>query len=188
MSRVVMDAVNIETGEAIYFNSHAKATYLSDGRNVESVLTKIDGIIDDVNVSAVEHVSVDDAETYVTNADLDKIINNIKNALDKIIGVDEEDTKGTFNISYDGNIVYTYQFENGMTWEEYLASDYCTGINANDFSIDDDTNDIIFESGGNAGPAGVEYILNDANGDPVNKNNQIENGTYYTGSVVNVPV
>lgn len=131
MSRVVMDAVNIETGEAIYFNSHAKATYLSDGRNVESALTKIDGDVKNRNVSAVEHVSVDDAETYVTNADLDKIINNINNALDRIIGVDEEGTEegiegteGTFSIQLRNGFIHTYQFEIGMTWSEYMNSEY----------------------------------------------------------------
>lgn len=39
--RKVKDAVDLTTGEKIYFKGHAKATYLSDGRNVEDVLAEI---------------------------------------------------------------------------------------------------------------------------------------------------
>ena len=39
--RNVMDAVNLTTKEKIYYKGHAKATYLSDGRNVEDALAEI---------------------------------------------------------------------------------------------------------------------------------------------------
>lgn len=39
--RKVKDAVDLTTKEKIYFKGHAKATYLSDGRNVEDALAEI---------------------------------------------------------------------------------------------------------------------------------------------------
>ena len=39
--RKVKDAVDLTTNEKVYFKGHAKATYLSDGRNVEDALGEI---------------------------------------------------------------------------------------------------------------------------------------------------
>ena len=40
--RKVKDAVDLTTKEKIYFKGHAKATYLSDGRNVEEAIGEVD--------------------------------------------------------------------------------------------------------------------------------------------------
>ena len=40
-TRKIKDAVDLTTNEKIYFRGHAKATYLSDGRNVEEALGEI---------------------------------------------------------------------------------------------------------------------------------------------------
>lgn len=40
-TRKVKDAKDLETDELIYFKSHAKATYMSDGISVEDTITKI---------------------------------------------------------------------------------------------------------------------------------------------------
>lgn len=40
-SRKVMDAVDINTGEAVYFASHAQATYMADGTTVENNIKDI---------------------------------------------------------------------------------------------------------------------------------------------------
>ena len=40
-TRTVMNAKNPATGEYIYFKSHAKATYMSDGRSVEDCITDV---------------------------------------------------------------------------------------------------------------------------------------------------
>jgi hypothetical protein len=61
--RKVKDAKDLENDELIYFKGHAKATYMSDGTNVEDALTKkqdeikdlanaignIDTILDNIN-------------------------------------------------------------------------------------------------------------------------------------------
>lgn len=39
--RKVKDAVDLTTNEKIYFKGHAKATYLSDGRNVEEAISNL---------------------------------------------------------------------------------------------------------------------------------------------------
>ena len=38
-TRAIKDAKDLSTNELIYFKGHAKATYMSDGRNVEEVIT-----------------------------------------------------------------------------------------------------------------------------------------------------
>lgn len=40
-TRKIKDAKDLETGEKIYLKGHAKATYMSDGRNVEDVINSI---------------------------------------------------------------------------------------------------------------------------------------------------
>lgn len=42
-TRTVKDAVNLETGEKIYFTGHAQATYMSDGRTVEDAISQSSG-------------------------------------------------------------------------------------------------------------------------------------------------
>ena len=42
-TRKVKDAKDLETGEKIYLKGHAKATYLSDGINVEEAFNKLVG-------------------------------------------------------------------------------------------------------------------------------------------------
>ena len=43
--RKVKDAVDLTTGEKIYFKGHAKATYLSDGSSVEEAITSAKPIV-----------------------------------------------------------------------------------------------------------------------------------------------
>ena len=50
-ARAVMNAKNPTTGEYIYFKGHAKATYMSDGRNVEEY---INDVMSDSNKTLVE--------------------------------------------------------------------------------------------------------------------------------------
>lgn len=40
MGRLVKDAVDLTTGEKVYYKTHAQATYLSNGRNVEDVINE----------------------------------------------------------------------------------------------------------------------------------------------------
>lgn len=40
-TRKVKDAKDIETGEKIYLKGHAKATYMSDGINVEDAINEL---------------------------------------------------------------------------------------------------------------------------------------------------
>ena len=42
-TRKVKDAKDLETGEKIYLKGHAKATYMSDGRNVEDAINSVSG-------------------------------------------------------------------------------------------------------------------------------------------------
>ena len=40
-TRKIKDAKDLSTNELIYFKGHAKATYMSDGRNVEDAISQI---------------------------------------------------------------------------------------------------------------------------------------------------
>lgn len=85
-NRKVMDAVNINTGEKVFFNAHAGATYMSDGRNVEDAIGDLKEDISERNIRAVEHINADEAPSYVTNAEFEQILQSINNALNKING------------------------------------------------------------------------------------------------------
>ena len=57
--RKVKDAVDLTTNEKIYFKGHAKATYLSDGRNVEDALAEggADVFVAEYGVTTFEEVA-----------------------------------------------------------------------------------------------------------------------------------
>lgn len=48
-TRKIKDAKDLENNELIYFKGHAKATYMSDGTNVEDALAKKQDEIKDLN-------------------------------------------------------------------------------------------------------------------------------------------
>lgn len=79
-TRQIKDAVNHSTGELVYFKSHAKATFMSDGKTVEEAInnieiptvpTKVSELDNDSNFITIEDVPVlEIPEEYVTEAEL----------------------------------------------------------------------------------------------------------------------
>lgn len=69
-TRKIKDAKDLESNELIYFKGHAKATYMSDGTNVEDALTK----------------KQDEIKDLVTKSELATAIGNIDTILDNING------------------------------------------------------------------------------------------------------
>lgn len=66
--RKVKDAVDLTTNEKIYFKGHAKATYLSDGRNVEDALGEIPSAESSVFEAIVNTTTYDEiVEAYLAN-------------------------------------------------------------------------------------------------------------------------
>jgi hypothetical protein len=76
--RKIKDAKDLETDELIYFKGHAKATYMSDGRNVEDAIpTKLSQIENDYNYVSAEDISkeLDDVEyPYITREEMNSAI------------------------------------------------------------------------------------------------------------------
>lgn len=89
-NRKVMDAVNTETGEKVYFNSHAGATFMTDGRTLESVVEDIEEDLAKRNIYAVDQANIDNATAYVTVTDFNNILKSINSILDKINGETNE--------------------------------------------------------------------------------------------------
>jgi hypothetical protein len=53
-TRKVMDAKDLDTNELIYFKGHAKATYLSNGKNMEDAfIDKQDTLVSGTNIKTV---------------------------------------------------------------------------------------------------------------------------------------
>lgn len=71
--RKVKDAVDLTTNEKIYFKGHAKATYLSDGRNVEEALGEPTITVD----SALSDTSENPVQNKVITEELNKKANAI---------------------------------------------------------------------------------------------------------------
>lgn len=71
-TRTVKDAVNLETGEKIYFKGHAKATYMSDGRTVEDAIRNSSGggnIYNDLEISKERFAELLNRDFYCPQVD-----------------------------------------------------------------------------------------------------------------------
>lgn len=62
-TRKIMDAKNTDTGELVYFKSHAKATYLSDGTTVEDALGAAGGL-DALPVGTILHSNEESGNVF----------------------------------------------------------------------------------------------------------------------------
>lgn len=47
--RKVKDAIDLNTGEKVYFRGHAQSTYMSDGHNVESKLSDLSSEVSELS-------------------------------------------------------------------------------------------------------------------------------------------
>ena len=69
-TRKVKDAIDLNTNEPIYFTSHAKATYMSDGRNVEDAINNIEVGSESTSINSyplVNHTNSDSTFTLTPN-------------------------------------------------------------------------------------------------------------------------
>ena len=71
--RKVKDAVDLTTNEKIYFKGHAKATYTSEGKDVESELTELSTQVGELSEDVANKVDA----TYVDNAIASAITNEL---------------------------------------------------------------------------------------------------------------
>ena len=69
-TRSVMDAVNIDTNEKIYFNSYAPATYMADGRSAENAINSLDSKLTNAIVEINSHFSSIEEDITDLNIDL----------------------------------------------------------------------------------------------------------------------
>lgn len=82
-SRKIKDAKDLSTNELIYFKSHAKATYMSDGTTVEDV-------INNINVSGGTSVTIDSS---MSSTSTNPVQNNvIKSYIDSNCNIPTETT------------------------------------------------------------------------------------------------
>ena len=72
-TRQIKDAVNHSTGELVYFKSHAKATFMSDGKTVEDAINNIEIPTVPTKVSELTNDS-----GYITDAQIDDSIMWVK--------------------------------------------------------------------------------------------------------------
>lgn len=68
-TRKVKDAKDLSTNELIYFKSHAKATYMSNGTTVEDAINSIgsggNGVVEAVNSITIDGISLSPTEGVV---------------------------------------------------------------------------------------------------------------------------
>ena len=112
--RKVKDAKDLESDELIYFKGHAKATYLSDGRNVEEAINQVG----DVDLS--EYAKKEDLSNLATKSEL------AKKAEGSIESLDNGNIKVTINgVSEDfmpatpsGDPMHHYYESIGAQWND----------------------------------------------------------------------
>ena len=104
-TRQIKDAKDLSTNELIYFKGHAQATYMSDGRTVEEVITSYTGgsggTIDTSNFATKDELAqkqdvISDIDTIRSNAD------NYKGTVTgvKIDNVSKTPSSGIVNLGY----------------------------------------------------------------------------------------
>lgn len=125
-TRQVRDAKDSLSGELIYFKGHAQAVYMSDGSTVEDAINTIKisgGGSSDANVQAVDTGDIIDGvnANYATTEYVDGLIGDINSVLESIINGGNTSTIITFYIGPS-----EFQAEEGMTWREWIKSEYNT--------------------------------------------------------------
>lgn len=112
--RKIKDAKDLSTNELIYFKGHAQATYMSDGRTVEEVITSSTGgsggTIDTSNFATKDELAqkqdiISDIDTIRTNAA------NYKGTVTgvKVNGSTKSPSSGTVDI---GNVATSIKIDN----------------------------------------------------------------------------
>lgn len=121
----------------LYFEDlfNSKQDTLVSGNNIktlngESLLGSGDIVLPDANVKAIDTGDVlDDVNVeYATKTYIDELIGDINSVLESIINKEEPVTPNLITFTIQSNIASsvfkTYTAEEGMTWEEFLNSDY----------------------------------------------------------------
>lgn len=141
--RTIMDAVDIKTGDRIYFRGSAQITLMADGTTLDDCMkdtkTRLEPI-GNLNVSAVESDGVPSStKSFVTLKQFENDIQEIEQLLDEIIGNGDTSQTPTYT-QYEVNRVTStnssqiyisfkinniqYSAEEGMTWEQWINSIY----------------------------------------------------------------
>jgi hypothetical protein len=84
MSRVVKDAVDITTGEKIFFNNSSEAIFMPDGSNVQNKLTESRERLNELEIMNVEAMDVERNTQYVTLEQYNDVMSTINQYLEKI--------------------------------------------------------------------------------------------------------
>ena len=98
-----MDAKDLTTNEKIYFKGHAKATYMSDGRNVEEAINEVAKVYD----ASVKFIEVDR-----------QAFDNLR---DRYVSIEEfENVFGDTFRNIDPNSVYYLKRREGSSYETLI--------------------------------------------------------------------
>lgn len=108
-TRNIKDAKDLTTGELIYFKSHAQATFMSDGRTVEEVVSEMSAV-DTSNLATKDEL----AQKQDIISDIDTIRNNAANYKGTVTSVtvngsSKTPSSGVVNI---GNVATSIKVDN----------------------------------------------------------------------------
>ena len=70
-TRKIKDAKDLNTGELIYFKGHARATFLSDGRNMEEAISSLNAGMEDTDETVEDVVALSGATPVVDHGTSD---------------------------------------------------------------------------------------------------------------------
>ena len=124
-TRKIKDAVDLSTGEKVYYKSHAKATYMSDGRTVEDAIKTAGG---GGGMAVIDHGTEDTTFTLTSGVihrwdNIDSLTLSIPKDAEGVISSYRIMfiADSTFVLSLPANIVWANNkapyFEDGMRYE-----------------------------------------------------------------------
>jgi hypothetical protein len=151
--RKVKDAKDLSTDELIYFKSHAKATYMSDGSTVEDTINNIESKID-----LSDYVTTDELEGYAKIEAIPSLNGYAKQSWveeqgyahqDDLLNISFNDIKGSpITIDESGEINFVDESGNvgfkvnneGLYVKDVVAGDHKLSEKANKNYVDEEIN------------------------------------------------
>lgn len=116
-TRKTKDAVDLSTGEKVYYKSHAKATYMSDGRTVEDAIKTAGG----GGIAVIDHGTADTTFT-LTSGVIHKW--GLVDSLTLTVPEDSEGMVSSYRILILAHNAFTLTLSSNVAWVNNESPDF----------------------------------------------------------------
>lgn len=117
-TRKIKDAVDLSTGEKVYYKGHAKATYMSDGRTVEDAIKTAGG---GGGMAVIDHGTEDTTFTLTPN-----VIHKwgLVDSLTLTVPEDSEGIVSSYRVVFVADSSFVLSLPSNIVWANDEAPDF----------------------------------------------------------------